>query len=66
MLPKAAKSVEERFIYQTYTREVMSERKKRLQEVNATIGKTVELLLELYQEKAKLEYGESNIPMQKM
>ena len=43
--------------------------KKRLQEVNATIGRVVELLLELYQEKAKLEErrnGKSNLSMQKM
>jgi hypothetical protein len=43
--------------------------KKRLQEVNATIERVVELLLELYQEKSKLieRYnGESDFSVQRM
>jgi len=44
----------------------MSEDKKRLQEVDATIEKTVEHLMELYQERSDLRLkvrNESDIPV---
>jgi len=48
----------------------MSEDKKRLLEVDATIDRLVEHLMELYQERSdlrvKLSYGKSDISVQEM
>jgi hypothetical protein len=48
------RSVKERFIYPVGNQGDMSDDKKRLQEVNVTIEKLVELLMEVYQERSKL------------
>ena len=48
----------------------MSEDKKRLQKVDATIDRLVELLVELYQERielrAKINHGSSDLSVQKV
>jgi len=48
----------------------MSEDKKRLQEVDATIDKLVELLMELYQERSelrvKISHGSGDLSVQKV
>jgi len=59
--------VEGRLIYPVKRQEVMSDDRKRLREVNATIERLVEHLLEMYQERSELRlktsYGKSNIPV---
>ena len=49
------KFIRERFIYLAKPQGGMSEDRKRLQEINATIEMAVEHLNELYLEKKKLE-----------
>jgi hypothetical protein len=65
VLPKAAGQVRGRLIYPVKRQEVMSDDKKRLEEVDVTIERLVEHLLEMYQERSELRlktsYGKSNI-----
>ena len=64
------KKIIERYILAMVLWANMSERKKRIQEIDATLENCVALMVELYNEKAKLkdkmEHGSSDLSMQKV
>ena len=65
-----AKKLIERYILAMVLWANMSERKKRIQEIDATLENCVALMVELYNEKAKLkdkmEHGSSDLSVQKV
>ena len=64
------KKLIERYILAMVLWANMSERKKRIQEIDATLENCVALMVELYNERAKLkdkmEHGSSDLSVQKV